>query len=455
MNRISTYSWAEVPEAQENFSARNENALYLVQEFATQGRLATDDVEALVEQVVQRCAAKPVEFQRDALRRTNLPEGYASGLVGTRFLVPTGGALDAIKPIMGEKPLVIQIAGLPHFCFDIKFQERDLKAAAENGSDLFSADLNVELDNTQKFVDLINLPIEQARVRMEKLVRTKMTVLRDRQKLLHDALEPLNIPLHFDETIEISLEPTALTFEQAQSQGLNHKNFKLSDDIADAVIRSIRSFAVALERSPGTAGKLLDLRDENLVDLPTEILSLPEETIRDILLMVLNANWRGQATGETFNGRGKTDILLRHEERNALIVECKIWRGETGFREALEQLAGYQVWSDTRAAILLIIRLEKPSLAIQTAQAEIKTHDDFVSVEHEDDQGGTYKMRSSQDPARFILLELLPIVMPPKVKPTKVNKNKLKEDSGDQEEPKPASSAGDGEPVARDVSGPA
>ncbi|MFL1877271.1 hypothetical protein ACIKT0_19430, partial [Hansschlegelia beijingensis] len=205
----------------------------------------------------------------------------------------------------------------------------------------------------------------------------------------------------------------------------------------------------------GTSEKLLDLRDENPVDLPTEILSLPEETIRDILLMVLNANWRGQATGETFNGKGKTDILLRYEERNALIVECKIWRGETAFNEALEQLAGYQVWSDTRAVILLIIRLANPSLAIKTAQAEIKNHDDFVSVEHEDDQGGTYKMRSSQDRARFILLELLPIVMPPKAKPTKVGKKKSKEDAEDQGDPQTASDTEDGEPLARDAPEPA
>ncbi|MFM9274623.1 hypothetical protein [Pseudarthrobacter sp. NKDBFgelt] len=171
MNRTSTYSWAEVPEAEENFSARNENALYLVQELAKQGRLATDDVEALVEQVVQRCAAKPVEFQREALRRTSLPEGYASNLVGARFLVPTGGTLDAIKPIMGEKPLLVVLEGVPHFYFDITFQERDLKAAAENGSDLFSAKLNTELDNTQKFVDLMNLSVEQAEDRMEELAR--------------------------------------------------------------------------------------------------------------------------------------------------------------------------------------------------------------------------------------------------------------------------------------------
>lgn len=62
---------------------------------------------------------------------------------------------------------------------------------------------------------------------------------------------------------------------------------------------------------------------------------LDEEKIRDLLLMSLNAQFEGAAAGEVFNAAGRTDVLIRAEDRNVLIAECKIWRGPKPIREAL------------------------------------------------------------------------------------------------------------------------
>jgi hypothetical protein len=70
------------------------------------------------------------------------------------------------------------------------------------------------------------------------------------------------------------------------------------------------SFTSALERLAETANKLAG---EN------------EETIRDLLLFILNSNYQGAATGETFIGHGKSDVLLRWHDRDAFIGECKYW----------------------------------------------------------------------------------------------------------------------------------
>ena len=42
----------------------------------------------------------------------------------------------------------------------------------------------------------------------------------------------------------------------------------------------------------------------------------------------------GQATGETFNAAGKTDILLRIDGKNVFIGECKFWKGPKAFRNS-------------------------------------------------------------------------------------------------------------------------
>jgi hypothetical protein len=73
------------------------------------------------------------------------------------------------------------------------------------------------------------------------------------------------------------------------------------------IIGIINSFGISLERS------CQRLRD------------LGEEPLRDAILSSLNAFYKGMATGEAFNKEGKTDILLKHRDRNIFIAECKIW----------------------------------------------------------------------------------------------------------------------------------
>ena len=58
---------------------------------------------------------------------------------------------------------------------------------------------------------------------------------------------------------------------------------------------------------------------------------MPEERLRDILLVSLNAFFEGESTGETLNGKGKTDILMRIGDRNVMVGECKIWGGSAVF----------------------------------------------------------------------------------------------------------------------------
>ncbi len=60
---------------------------------------------------------------------------------------------------------------------------------------------------------------------------------------------------------------------------------------------------------------------------PTSFATLDEEGIRDHFLLQLNGHYEGAATGETFNAAGKTDIMIRAEDRNVFIAECKFWRG--------------------------------------------------------------------------------------------------------------------------------
>jgi hypothetical protein len=74
---------------------------------------------------------------------------------------------------------------------------------------------------------------------------------------------------------------------------------------------------------------------------PKAFYNLDEEGLRTHFLVQLNGHYEGQATGETFNFQGKTDILVRSGDRNIFIAECKFWGGPTKLTDRIEQLLGY------------------------------------------------------------------------------------------------------------------
>ncbi|MFJ2154373.1 hypothetical protein ACIOHB_37245 [Streptomyces microflavus] len=56
--------------------------------------------------------------------------------------------------------------------------------------------------------------------------------------------------------------------------------------------------------------------------MPDTTAGMDEESIRDLLLVMLNDRFEGNVAGEVFNGAGKTDILVR--ERDAM---CRVGVG--------------------------------------------------------------------------------------------------------------------------------
>jgi len=122
------------------------------------------------------------------------------------------------------------------------------------------------------------------------------------------------------------------------------------------ILKVMDGMALMMERSPSTFVKL------------------GEEEIRDFFLLVLNGYYEGGATRETFNGAGKTDILVRDCDRNVFIAECKIWGGGKLFLEAIDQLLRYLTWRDTKSAVLIFSRTKDFSGVLHSINNTIEQH---------------------------------------------------------------------------------
>lgn len=104
---------------------------------------------------------------------------------------------------------------------------------------------------------------------------------------------------------------------------------------------------------------------------------MKEEDLRQHFLVQLNGQYEGQATGETFNYQGKTDILIRVDNKNIFIGECKFWHGPKAFTETIDQILGYSSWRDTKVAIFIFNRQKELSKVLEQIPALIEQHPNF------------------------------------------------------------------------------
>lgn len=107
---------------------------------------------------------------------------------------------------------------------------------------------------------------------------------------------------------------------------------------------------------------------------PSAFRNMEEEDIRHQFLVQLNGQYEGQATGETFNFSGKTDILIRSDGKNIFIAECKFWRGEKSFLETVNQLLSYLTWRDSKAAIIIFNKNKNLSGVLSAIKSAMEQH---------------------------------------------------------------------------------
>ncbi|MFI2208171.1 hypothetical protein [Streptomyces sp. NPDC020141] len=163
----------------------------------------------------------------------------------------------------------------------------------------------------------------------------------------------------------------------------------------EAALEVLRNQRNALERAPGTSAKM------------------GEEEIRNLLLIGLNSHFEGQAAGEVFNNTGKTDILIRVDDRHIFIGECKFWKGPKTISDTLDQLLGYLTWRDTKAALLLFIRSGVPGDVIPKAITKFREHPNYKrDGEHSTDERHDFVFHANGDTSREIKIAFLPFHLP-------------------------------------------
>jgi hypothetical protein len=259
----------------------------------------------------------------------------------------------------------------------------------------------------QQWVERVNGDIAG----VERLVRAKVrSQLAERQRVQRqrDAMiGEFTIPVRqvaADWALEVPVRRTTVVLRGSAPTGTNGEpEWSLADSVYEQIIRTITGLTRAMELRPASANRLLP----------------DEETLRDFLMFMLGGNYEAPdgadlfVGGETVNGKGKTDLLIRHRDKNAFIGECKFWDGPSKFDEAIEQLLSYVVWRDTKAALILFIKNRDATAVIDTAGSRLASHAACVQapVSSAPCERRDYRLASPHDDQRMISLALLPVVV--------------------------------------------
>lgn len=167
------------------------------------------------------------------------------------------------------------------------------------------------------------------------------------------------------------------------------------DDFYEQALEAIRHMATVMERSPASFA------------------SMGEEDLRQHFLVQLSWNHAGSATAETFNHRGKTDILVRKDGQNAFIAECKFWKGPEAFKAALAQLLGYATWRDKKLALLIFNRSKNLTHALRAIAQTLTNAETFVRREDGKTETEVHCiLRHPEDPERELRLAVLVFEVP-------------------------------------------
>jgi ElaB/YqjD/DUF883 family membrane-anchored ribosome-binding protein len=214
------------------------------------------------------------------------------------------------------------------------------------------------LDKVEKYVGNLNDDIKQMQEKFRGEAQSAIEGRRDEVETKQQVMEDLGVDTNRTENQGYVVPEKKRDIEVPTSQSEDSPEI-LQDQTFLDILEIIDDLGINIERS---AKRLRDL---------------DEESLRDIFLAGINSHYTGLATGESFNRGGKTDILLRYDNKNLFVSECKFWKGQSQYKDAIDQLLDNLTVRDTHASLLVFSRNRKYSQMEDRVEEATKDHDQF------------------------------------------------------------------------------
>lgn len=279
---------------------------------------------------------------------------------------------------------------------EIHLTYNDVNMKPEDVKKLYENDLRIIRQHLQS----ISSNVEQHNKSLEPKIRELISQRKDKILKEQNMVASLGIPIRRREDSATTYTiPTVRRKPKIELPKVEGGAFKPEPvlDMAEYehILRIIQDMALVIERNPKAFSKM------------------KEEDLRTHFLVPLNGHYEGQATGETFNYEGKTDILIRYEGRNIFIAECKFWKGDKYLSDTIDQLLKYTSWRDTKTAIILFNRNREFTSVLAKIPGVMTSHSCFKrELGMQGETSLRYLFRQPSDTNRELILTVMAFDVP-------------------------------------------
>lgn len=251
--------------------------------------------------------------------------------------------------------------------------------------------INSEVKILEFMVSKLQEEVEKHNSLVPSLVKKTIKIKREKALSSANVLASLGIPIKRQNEPNIYTIPTTRRKLSTQFPSVPTEKYApepvLNNIEYQHILKIMRSMSLVIERSPQTFALL------------------EEEAIRNHFLIQLNGHYEGSVTGETFNAAGKTDILIRVDDKNVFIAECKFWKGIKAFSDAIDQLLGYLTWRDCKCALVIFNRnKDSSSLWEKMHEAMTKRPEHRRTINSAQNEDASYTFVKETNPGREIII---------------------------------------------------
>jgi len=313
------------------------------------------------------------------------------------FHIPFSGAKGLLNatpsPALSAFPPVDVDTDQNEITFDVvQFTENTDQV---NGHfDSFKRDMTQQLANLKANTDKFNNAL---RDRAKEIVNKRKSELKKQAELRGSLRVPIRRnPAPATYAVPVA-SPKRIVPRPTSTNSAQPIDPTIDPQIYKDILQLIHDVGKQMERLPAT------YRDE------------PEETLRDHFLLVLQPHFgmEGSATGETFNKSGKTDILIRYQNRNLFVSEYKFWRGQKQHFETINQLLSYLTWRESKTAIVYFVDGKEITAALKAIEQHTAEHSCFVATQGKKEESWfSYTFSLPGDREKQIQLSVLVFHLP-------------------------------------------
>lgn len=271
---------------------------------------------------------------------------------------------------------------------------------ADREVDAIKREFNEELSRIKQYLGWQRPEIDRWNQGLTELVRQQVAARREKlvadKKLVTDlGFKVVRRGESTSYSVPIQRKQVIPPLPQPRPGAVTAPDPVLDATVYEEILNTLDGMSLVMERTPSAFAKM------------------DEETLRTQFLVPLNSNFVGMASGETFNHTGKTDILIKYQDRILFIAECKFWKGPQSLSDAISQLLSYTTWRETKAAILLFSRKKDFSGVLAQIPDVFAHHSSFVRrIDYGKNTGFRFVLRSPQDAQRHLTVTLLAFNVP-------------------------------------------